>query len=270
MNKGTYNTGQVIDIKTIKEDEFEQAINEWSEGDENLKSALITCKNNGLETIACCAGHPDNGYIAIKITPENETTILNIMNETSSLTGSDTILMPSIECRNYPMLIYSIKDANVKEKGFKKFIDACNDKTTLDKCNPVIRELYTFFRSLEIEKCENIEEIIYSNNGLLKKQVHWINTNEIPSQIPTTGTINKWLESGVVKSYIPANNNRGIARFLRRINESRNKLPKIKRKNTRNAFIDWLRNMGEESVSNDKFEGEIDKSHNRDSDEKDR
>ena len=80
INKDKYSNGRPVDMPNDK-DELEIAIKEWSEGNANLENAIRKCMENGVKTLASCAGHDDNSYLAIKITEKTRKKVYSILNK---------------------------------------------------------------------------------------------------------------------------------------------------------------------------------------------
>ncbi len=53
-----------IDFSTLSQEEKEKLAEEFSEGSSTLKETLLFLWNKDVDTMACCAGHPELGYPA--------------------------------------------------------------------------------------------------------------------------------------------------------------------------------------------------------------
>lgn len=82
MGNKNLNNGHIIEITP---DMFEQASNDFSEGNENLKKLLMFCFENGIKTTSCCSGH--NGekrpYIQFELNAQNMKAILKMLKQLS-------------------------------------------------------------------------------------------------------------------------------------------------------------------------------------------
>ena len=52
-------------------------IKEWSEGNEHLENLLIACRENGIPSMFCCAGHNNENpaYIVFKMNSQTITRV---------------------------------------------------------------------------------------------------------------------------------------------------------------------------------------------------
>jgi hypothetical protein len=68
-----YNTGHPIDINELSEEERKIAFHEWAEGSPGLEKLLNEGYEKGFLSMACCAGHGENGkpYISYNLNDEN-------------------------------------------------------------------------------------------------------------------------------------------------------------------------------------------------------
>lgn len=82
MENENLNNGHIIEITS---DMFEQASNDFSEGNENLKKLLMFCFENGIKTTSCCSGH--NGekrpYVQFELNEQNMKAILKMLKQLS-------------------------------------------------------------------------------------------------------------------------------------------------------------------------------------------
>lgn len=82
MGNENLNNGHIIEITP---DMFEQASNDFSEGNENLKKLLMFCFENGIKTTSCCSGH--NGekrpYVQFEFNEQNMKAILKMLKQLS-------------------------------------------------------------------------------------------------------------------------------------------------------------------------------------------
>ena len=82
MEKNNLNNGHIIEVTP---DMFEQASNDFSEGNENLKKLLMFCFENGIKTTSCCSGH--NGekrpYVQFEFNEQNMKAILKMLKQLS-------------------------------------------------------------------------------------------------------------------------------------------------------------------------------------------
>jgi len=71
--EGKYNTGYPIDLRKLSKEEAKAAMHEWAEGSPGLERLLKEGYEKGLLSMACCAGHGENGkpYIAYDLNDEN-------------------------------------------------------------------------------------------------------------------------------------------------------------------------------------------------------
>lgn len=76
--------------KEINNEPTDQDIKEWAEGNKYLERLLIACRENGVPSMFCCAGHDKNkpAYIMLKMNKETIGKIYSIIN---SLKNTDNI-----------------------------------------------------------------------------------------------------------------------------------------------------------------------------------
>lgn len=143
-----YNNGRPIDSTTVEESERSLAIIEWSEGDEALSDAIISCTENQIPTLASCAGHKitDYPYLTMIITPQNIGRILNIMNELSEKKGVDisidlqqVIGVQEQECRSI-LTIYG--NMFNKEECFQSIANAAEKSIKPEQATPLVQALW--------------------------------------------------------------------------------------------------------------------------------
>lgn len=56
-----YNTGEVVNLKSLNKDEKLVALKDFSEENTDLEKVLIFCLEHNFYTRACCAGHKEKG-----------------------------------------------------------------------------------------------------------------------------------------------------------------------------------------------------------------
>lgn len=82
MGNENLNNGHIIEITP---DMFEQASNDFSEGNKKLKKLLMFCFENGIKTTSCCSGH--NGekrpYVQFELNEQNMKAILKMLKQLS-------------------------------------------------------------------------------------------------------------------------------------------------------------------------------------------
>lgn len=69
-----YNTGKVLDITKLNEEEKRKAFKSFSEGSAELEELLNKCNQKWIDTIGCCVGHgksDDRAYIMFEIFRNN-------------------------------------------------------------------------------------------------------------------------------------------------------------------------------------------------------
>lgn len=93
MDAKKYNNGKV---ESIPENATETAlaIREWSENYKPLETAIGSCIDNNIPTIASCAGHSlmDSAYISMVVNKENLGKIINIMNSVANIRNTEICL----------------------------------------------------------------------------------------------------------------------------------------------------------------------------------
>ena len=57
--KSEYNTGDVMDIDRLTDDQKKQAFHEWAEGSPALEELFLSCDDKGIKTLASCSGDPE-------------------------------------------------------------------------------------------------------------------------------------------------------------------------------------------------------------------
>jgi hypothetical protein len=60
-------------------------IKQWSEGNEHLKKLLVSCRENNISSMFCCAGHGKDkpAYITVQMNDKTIVKIYNIINSVS-------------------------------------------------------------------------------------------------------------------------------------------------------------------------------------------
>ena len=146
MQNKKYNIGYQVEINTIPDDEMPLAISEWSEGNEKLKEAISQCIENGIPTIASCAGHSflDSPYIAMSINEENVGNILNLIDKFSSI--SNTSLNLSFKDGISSLAIY----ANMmnRNKVFETIAEQAENSIEFEVTNDITQSLWNAYSSL--------------------------------------------------------------------------------------------------------------------------
>lgn len=132
----------------VKEyDDEELDFENWSEGNDNLRNLLRSCRDNNVPSMFCCAGHGKEkpAYITIQMNEQTNGKIYNIMNKMSNVKDisfrfaqkefgqepSFTVYMNNEQSKNEIMDIISLAMTEERSKeelplNFQKFIDINN------------------------------------------------------------------------------------------------------------------------------------------------
>ena len=86
-----YNNMKSISISSLSEDEFLQAIKEWSEGSECMEKLLLACKSNGIETFGCHA--EANPYVDIVVNNSHDK-IRNMLCAVQTVPETQILIQP--------------------------------------------------------------------------------------------------------------------------------------------------------------------------------
>lgn len=129
MEKDNLNNGHIIEITP---DMFEQAANDFSEGNQKLKELLIFCFENGIKTTSCCSGH--NGekrpYVQFEFNDSNMKAILKMLKQ---LTLGDAI--NNLTFTNQPGVtsIFCISMQNDRyNDGFEHILEALKSEKEVE------------------------------------------------------------------------------------------------------------------------------------------
>lgn len=124
----TYNTGFPIDINSMNQNEKNNAIVQWSEGNRGLRSFLYLCDKNGIETRACCGGHSKeeqvddsgmNAYVAINFDRNGNENLINLLSVIEDIENCQIIFVSSTD--NEPFCnIVSLQEYTKDEELFFK------------------------------------------------------------------------------------------------------------------------------------------------------
>jgi len=176
-----YNNGRQIDSTTVEESEMSLAIIEWSEGDEALNDAIISCMENEIPTLASCAGHKitDVPYLTMIITPQNLGRILNIMNELSEKKGVDiSIDLQKVEdeqgkeqeCRSILSVYGNMFN---KEECFQSIANAAEKSIRPEQATPLVQAMWNAHRATRTHGRDG--ERLYNGicfcNGIIGKKL---------------------------------------------------------------------------------------------------
>lgn len=86
-----YNHMKSISFSELREEEIEQAIREWSQGNMHMEKLLWACKEHGIETQGC---HPlEQPYIEMVVNNSHDK-IRRMLNAAQSIPGSMISIMP--------------------------------------------------------------------------------------------------------------------------------------------------------------------------------
>ena len=87
-----YNNIKSIPIEMLSEEELNQAIKEWSEGDESMEKLLWSCYRNGVKTSGCHAG--GRPYLGIEYEKNSKNKIVQLINSVLNERGTRIYLSP--------------------------------------------------------------------------------------------------------------------------------------------------------------------------------
>lgn len=186
MNKEEYNNGGIINISDLSKEEKHVAISQWAEGNKYLEKLLTTCNDNGLETIASCAGHNkfDVPYVTIKITNDNVDKILHIMDRLNNVVGVKNEFAISKDFSSKEGKIFSMLGVYTNMKNRDKIFKLL-EKTVLapqkGKISTLTEKLWQTHNSIK-ESTKYIEDkkddeytkfhYISYENGVLNKKIN--------------------------------------------------------------------------------------------------
>lgn len=86
-----YNNGKSISFSELKEDEIEQAIREWSQGNVHMEKLLWACRDNGIETLGC---HPlKHPYLELTMGNSHKA-ISKMLYVAQNILGSQILIYP--------------------------------------------------------------------------------------------------------------------------------------------------------------------------------
>ena len=151
-----FNNGKPIDSTTLEQSEMSLAVTEWSEGDEALSNAIISCTQNEIPTLASCAGHKitDSPYLTMIITPQNAGRILNIMNELSVRKCVDiSIDLQQVfgdaeqECRSILTIHGNMFN---KKECFQSIANAAEKSIKPEQANPLVQAMWKAHKATRI------------------------------------------------------------------------------------------------------------------------
>jgi len=180
MKKRTkYNNGRASDSTKIEQSQMNLAIMEWSEGDESLRDAIISCHKNQIPTLASCAGHSitDYPYLAMIMTPQNMEKILNIMNELSEKKGVYiSIDLQQItneekqECRSILTIHGNMFN---KEECFKSIANAAEKSIKPEQTMPIVQSLWNAHKTTRthISNGQKLYNSISVYNGIIGQRL---------------------------------------------------------------------------------------------------
>lgn len=190
---------QVIEKAKDKVKEYEDEeldFENWSEGNENLRNLLRSCRDNNVPSMFCCAGHGKEkpAYITIQMNEQTNGKIYNIMNKMSNLKdisfrfaqkefGQDpsfTVYMNNEQSKNEIMDIISLAmtEERAKEElplNFQKLIDINNIFQSEDigfdlQYNIGKRNNSLLLENLKFANSKWLEKSDFKNIGLKSKK----------------------------------------------------------------------------------------------------
>lgn len=146
MQNNRYNTGSPVEINSISNAERSLAISEWSEGNEKLKDAITQCIENGIPTIASCAGHSfmDSPYIAMSINEENVGNILNLIDKFSSISNTSLNLF----CKDGRASLSIYANMMNRNKVFGTIAEQAENSIEIEDANDITQSLWNAYSSL--------------------------------------------------------------------------------------------------------------------------
>lgn len=165
MEKTKYNNGNGQDIEKIPQEEMSLAISEWSEGNKNLQGAISSCIENGIPTIASCAGHSlvDSPYLAMRINKENIGNILNLINVFTNQPHTSILL--SFAEKGSSLTIYG--NMFNRNKCFETISQEAKNSLDLENANDITKSLWNAHVSLATH--------IYDISTKLYNSVEYVN-----------------------------------------------------------------------------------------------
>lgn len=176
MKKKTkYKKGEIIPIENIDEEELSRAITEFSEGNKNLKKAIVSCIENNVKTIASCAGHgiSVSPYLSMIVTSENIYNILSIMDCVAKKKGTSISL--SFNEKIESVLTIYANNLN-KNRIFREIERAAREKKKPEEVNEEVRALWEMHKNLRLHSHRFNE--LYNTatyiNGYNSKEINFI------------------------------------------------------------------------------------------------
>lgn len=153
MSQSKYANGNPIQIDELSEVEKKQAIDEWSEGNPELKKLLELCEENGIKTWSSCSGHnaekgeeAKNASISMILEYGNSDKVLKLlakMDKDKNIEfGIGIINDSTVPCY---VTIYS-PEKKYNEKFFKQINHELNE---IDKDNSISHSKLEKYKSLK-------------------------------------------------------------------------------------------------------------------------
>jgi shikimate kinase len=83
MNKTDrgFNTGNLVDLRGLSEEDIQKALIDFSEGNKHLYNLLVYCHNNGIRTISSEGDAKRNNFVVMEIVEEKEAELLQVANQ---------------------------------------------------------------------------------------------------------------------------------------------------------------------------------------------
>lgn len=218
-------------------------IEEWSEGNEHLKKLLLSCRENDIHSMFCCAGHNENtaAYIMFKIDKKTIGKIYNIFNNLRDTKNISFAFSrnPLFSCTKFSVYMY---DDNEKNSIMDNISKAICEQEKLENL-PINFQLLLELVELLISNKFNFDLSYYKGEG---KELYFrnflLNDIEYPfkRKLEKLGFISK--ENGIITKY-----------FLKNINDDNEE--KVLKK-TLNGMKSICTEISEKSVKNDGFENQ--------------
>lgn len=133
MKKGRLNNGDTIKVTP---EMYDEAANDFSEGNEGLRKLLMYCFENDIQTIGCCSGHNGEStpYIAFELNDQNMQPILKML-KNLKVTNSIECLILTKQPGSIANFIIHMKDHVLDKEAtetFERVLRALQDEKEVE------------------------------------------------------------------------------------------------------------------------------------------
>lgn len=175
-------TDDILDKKKLEIEEFAK---EFSEGNAILEKLLLSMWDNGIKTIACCAGHEDresDPYIAFEVNGCSNPlihTILSFLFKNNYIHGDVTFLFQEKSNKIRCLVVCITLTEQTKNLVFQEMLNICQN---MNKEDFVVETNTVFYNAIYLS-------YIAKNLGLNFQYMVDIETSEMLFGFKRTGTI---------------------------------------------------------------------------------